>query len=196
MAYIVDQVLTNYAPDLEFSPAKVATPKTRRANAEDNHLDLFARAKHHFQDDEFELAAESCAAAIDRFYEQMSDREKGSAHSFYGSTLMRLQRWEEAAGQFEICAQLSPAEAEHWHRLGRAYDFLGRRKDAIAALERAAEISPSDAGVKKSLARARSVIGSLKASARRPVADGLLDSLRRLLGVRPEPVSDETPSRG
>jgi len=185
VAYIVDQVLGNYTPDLEFKPAKVATPKTRRANVEDNHLDFFARAKHHFEAEEFDPAAECCRAAIDRFYERMSDREKGSVHSLYGSTLTRLGRWDEAAAQFEVCTRTSPAEAEHWHKLGRAYHRLGRRKDAIAALERAAEISPNDAGVKKSLAKARSALGAVGGAR----SDGLILGLKRLLGVRPEPES-------
>ena len=192
VAYIVDQVLGAYTPDLEFTPAKVATPKTRRADVEDNHLDLFARAKHHFEEAEFDSGAASCEAAIERFYDRMSDREKSSVRSLYGSMLMQMQRWDEAAAQFELAAQVSPAEAENWHRLGRAYDRLGRRTEAITALERAAEISPNDAGVKKSLARARAGLGALKGAAAAGWPEGLLVGLRRMLGVRPEPVQDET----
>ena len=192
VAYIVDHVLSGYTPDLEFKPARVGIPKTRRDGVEDNHLDFFARAKHHLEEGELESAAECCKAALDGFYERMSDREKSSAHSLYGSTLMRMQRWEEAAAQLEGATRLSPAEAEHWYKLGRAYDGLGRRKDAIAALERAAEISPNDVGVKHSLAKTRSAFGAIKSAAVRSRSDGFFLGLRRLLGVRPVPAGDET----
>ena len=190
MAYIVDQVLTGYTPDLEFKPARVATPKTRRDGVEDNHLDFFARAKHHLEEGELERAAECCRAALEGFYERMSDREKSSAHSLYGSTLMRMQRWDEAALQLEGATRLSPAEAEHWHKLGRAYDRLGRRKDAVAALERAVEISPGEASIAKSLADARKGLGAIKGAAAgiaRRAGPGLA-AVKRLFAAKPEPV--------
>lgn len=190
VAYIVEQVLTGYAPDVEFTPSKVGTPKTRRANAEDNHFDLFAQAKHHLDEGQLEEAADCCQAAIDRFYERMADREKGSIRSLYGLTLTQMQRWEDAVAQFEICTQVSPAEAEHWHKLGRSYGRAGRRREAMAALRRAAEISPSDAGIRKSLSLARSGLDVLAGATTRR-REGLRPWLSRLLGGRPEPVGDE-----
>jgi hypothetical protein len=41
VAYIVDQVLTHYTPDVTFKRAKVGAPKTRREGAEEKPFDLF-----------------------------------------------------------------------------------------------------------------------------------------------------------
>ena len=72
VAYIVDQVLGQYTPDLEFKPARVATPRSRREDAEDKHLDLFVVAKHHFAEGELDKALEACEQVMERFYEAMS----------------------------------------------------------------------------------------------------------------------------
>jgi tetratricopeptide (TPR) repeat protein len=180
VAYIVDQVLANYSPDVEFEPAKVGTPKTRREDAEDNQFDLMALAKHHFNEEEFETAAAYCEDAIERFYDGLTDRHKGTLRSLYGVTLMRLKRWNEAVEQFRTCTEVAPGEAEHWHKLGRALVRTGQRREAVAALRRAAEISPSDQAIKESLARAQS---AFSASVR--------PFLSRLLGSRQEPVGQE-----
>jgi tetratricopeptide (TPR) repeat protein len=179
VAYIVDQVLAAYAPDVEFQPAKVGTPKTRRSGVEDNHFDMFAVAKHHYEEGDLDQAVEVCQSAIERFYDQMSDRQKCSIRGLYGLTLMRLKQWDEAVTELEICTRLAPAEAEHWHKLGRALTLAGRRREAVAALVRAAEISPSDDEIKRSLTRAKTDITS---PGRR---------LARMLGSRSESVSTE-----
>ena len=190
VAYIVDQVLAAYAPEVEFEPARVAVPKTRRGAVVDTHMDLFARAKHHLDEGELEEAAACCRDAIERFYDVMSGRQKSAVRSLYGLTLSQMQRWEEAVAEFEVCTADAPAEAEHWHKLGRAYLQVGRRPDAIAALERAAEISPNDLGIRKNLARARSVLADLPSVAGRR-GPGRSNWLSRLLGGRPEPVGEE-----
>ena len=179
VAYIVDQVLAAYAPDVEFQHAKVGTPKTRRSGVEDNHFDMFAVAKHHFEEGELDQAAEVCRSAIDRFYDQMSDRQKCSIRGLYGLTLRKLERWDEAIVELEACTQLVPGEAEHWLKLGRALLQAGRRREAIVALKRAMEISPGDLAIKRSLARA-------KADIRGPAR-----ALARMLGGRAETVEAE-----
>lgn len=194
VAYIVDQVLTNYAPELRFKHAKVGTPKTRRVGVADTYLDYFVRAKHQVEEGEFEMAAQSCQAAIDQFYDQMSHRDKSSAHSLYGSVMMRMKSWPEAAEQLEMCTRLAPAESEHWHKLGRIYDQLGRRQEALAALERAVQINPGDVEIRNSLMTARTGLRRLKrmatSGARGPRPKGFLVGLRRLLRAKPQPVED------
>ena len=178
VAYIVDSVLAAYSPEIEFQHAKVGTPKTRRQGVEDNHFDMFAVAKHHFEEGEVEQAAEVAQSAIDRFYDQMSDRQKCSVRGLHGSALMKLERWDAAVAELEICTQLLPAEAEHWHKLGRALGQAGRRREAIAALQRGIEISPNDVAIKRSLTRAKAdIVTPAKKFA-------------RMLGVRPEPVEE------
>jgi tetratricopeptide (TPR) repeat protein len=182
VAYIVDQVLANYTPDLKFRPAKVVVPKTRRAEAQDNHLDLFVRAKHHADEAEFDKAAEICREALDRFYDRMSDRDKSIAHNLYGTVLMRMKSWSEAAEQFVLATGLAPAEAEHWQKLGNAYRQLGRRKEAVEVMERAAEINPGDVHVRNALTRVRVESLALKDASS---SGGFLAGLRRLLGGKP-----------
>jgi tetratricopeptide (TPR) repeat protein len=179
VAYIVDSVLAAYAPEVEFQPAKVGTPKTRRSGVEENHFDMFAVAKHHFEEGELDQAAEVCRTTIDRFYDQMSDRQKCSIRGLYGQTLKKLERWDEAIAELEICTQLAPAEAEHWLKLGRVLIEAGRRREAIAALQRALEISPDDVVIKRTMTRAKAdIVTPARAFA-------------RILGARPAPVSEE-----
>ena len=185
VAYIVEQVLASYAPEVEFTPSRVGTPKTRRADVEDNQFDLLARAKHHYGEGDFQAAADSCQAAIDRFYERMLDRDRASIRSLLGLCLMKLDRWDDALAELQICTEVAPAEAEHWYKLGRALSRVGRRREAIEALQRAFEISPNDAGIKKSLAWAKAGLDAFGAPARQR------SWLSRLLGARPEPVTEE-----
>ena len=159
VAHIVDQVLTTYAPDVTFAPAKVGLPKTRRANAADTHFDLFVLAKHYSTEGENDKALETFETIIDQFYDQMSERDRSATHTAYGSALMKLGRWMDAADQLQLAVKLSPNEAENWHRLGRTYSRLNRRRDAIRALQRAIQINPNDRDYRVSMARARGVTG-------------------------------------
>ena len=201
VAYIVDQVLSQYTPELEFKHAKVGTPRSRREDAEDKHLDLFVVAKHHLVEGDLDKAQASCEEAIERFYDQMSDSDRNSVHATYGAILMRQRRWSDAAAQFEKAVELYPQYADSWHKLGQAYGRMGRRGDSISALQRAVEISPGDEDCKKSLAAAQASLGDkvsaglqsmTKTSSPLPRPDGLFAGLRRMFGAPPrsEPVGD------
>ena len=168
VAFIVDQVLSAYAPNVEFRHTRVGTPKTRRAGAEDRPYDLLARARHFFEEGDLGQAAELCSSMLERFDAQMSDRDKSTGHNVYGVVLMTMKRLPEAAAQFRAASALSPGEAEPWHNLGKTLDRMGRRREALAALKRAAEISPADAQVRASLRRASGPMGVLRSLARRP----------------------------
>ena len=170
VAFIVDQVLSAYAPDVEFRPTRVGTPKTRRADAEDRPYDLLAQARHFYEEGDLAQAAELCASMLQRFDEVMSHRDKSTCHNVYGVVLMTMKRLPEAAAQFQAAISLSPGEAEPWHNLGKTLDRMGHRREAIAALKRAAEISPADAQVQTSLRRASGPLGMLRSLTRRPEA--------------------------
>ena len=192
VAYIVDQVLGQYAPDLEFKPARVATPRSRREDAEDKHLDLFVVAKHHFAEGELDKALEACEQVMDRFYETMSVWDKNAVHVTLGSILAKQRRWPEAAVQFEKAAELFPQYADNWQKLGQAYLRTGRRSEAINALQRAVDINPNDEDCRKSLATAQnglgvgaSLHGLIKANGAAPRSDGLLAGLKRMFGSAP-----------
>lgn len=211
VAYIVDQVLTQYTPELEFKPAKVATPRSRREDAEDKHLDLFVVAKHHLIEGELDKAQEVCEQVLERFYDQMSVWDQNTLHATYGSVLVRQRKWPEAAAQFEKAVELFPQYADNWQKLGQAYLRMGRKDDAIRSLERAVEINPNDEDAQKSLAAAQAGIGEKVAAGLQTLVnaprgkdeerakggppakpEGLLASLRRMFGVSPpsEPVRD------
>ncbi len=149
VAYIVDNVLTQYAPDVEFTHAKVGTPKSRRETAEDNHYDLLVMAKHHFAQGDADKAVATYESLFERHEEQMSDRDRSNARSAYGSLLMKLKRWPAAAEQLELAVKWGPADAENWHKLSRTYARIGRRKEAQAALLKARRISPEGRGISR-----------------------------------------------
>jgi tetratricopeptide (TPR) repeat protein len=159
VAYIVDQVLTHYTTDLEFTHAKVGTPKSRRQNARTTHYDLFALAKHQFETGETDKALESCQTVFRDHYEGMSDRDRSFAHTTYSYMLAKLRRWADAAVELEQAVKLAPQVSDGWRRLGEVYIRLGRRKDAVQALERAVEIDPGDAESRQNLAAARAPFG-------------------------------------
>ncbi len=109
VAHIVDQVLASYSPDVEFKRSKIGVPKTRRATAKERPYDLMVRARHFFEEGDKARAAATCAALFERFGDQMSDRDKSSAHLVYGTVLFSLKRWPEAAG-----SSSPPSTSRRW----------------------------------------------------------------------------------
>ncbi len=172
---IVDQVLTNYSPDVEFTRTKVGLPKTRRSDVENKHYDLFVLAKHYAEEGQHDKAVETCRTLLAQYYDQMSDRDRSATHIAFGSILTKTGRWAEAAAQLELAVKLSPNEVDAWHKLGKAYSRTGRRREAISALTRAVEISPKDPDLIRSLANARGWLG---------VGDVIRSGIRRLTGAR------------
>jgi GSCFA family/TPR repeat len=181
VAWIVDQVLGRYAPDIEFKPARVGTPRTRREDAPDKHLDLFVLAKHHFAEGELDKARQACEQVLDRFYDQMSVWDQNAVHVTLGSILAKQGDWAGATAQFETAVELCPQYPEGWQKLGQAYAWSGRRADAARALERALQINPNDEGCRKALEKARlGLAGQLGAGLQGLVA-GNTPAPRRLI---------------
>ncbi len=61
-------------------------------------------------------------------------------------------RWADAVPHYERAAELEPATANAWENLGRGYFVLGRRQEALAALQRCTNLP--DAGIEAWLLRA------------------------------------------
>ena len=183
VAFIVDQVLTHYTTDVDFKHAKVGTPKTRRENAQGTHYDMLALAKHHFDVDETEKARELCETALHTFQDRMSDRDLSFARITYGMVLAKLGLLAQAAAQYEACVELTPKDSEGWRRLGRMYARLGRRKDALRAMQRAIQINPNDQECQRGLAALRGPFGL-------GVAFDLAGLKRMFSPARSEPVVD------
>jgi tetratricopeptide (TPR) repeat protein len=62
------------------------------------------------------------------------------AHFERGAVLDRLQRFAEAAAEFERAAALAPSNAAAHYRLARDYDRIGRREAAQAEREKHAQL--------------------------------------------------------
>ena len=69
------------------------------------------------------------------------------AHAAYlkGEALRELNRYQEAADQLELAAELTPDDIHIWLALGWCYKRTARLPLAIEALEKALEIEPGDA---------------------------------------------------
>jgi tetratricopeptide (TPR) repeat protein len=63
-----------------------------------------------------------------------------SAHFERGTVLDRLQRFAEAAAEFERAAELAPQDAATHYRLARDYDRIGKHEAAQAEREKHAEL--------------------------------------------------------
>ena len=68
------------------------------------------------------------------------DGSDASAHFEAGTVLDRLQRFAEAASEFERAAGLAPADPATHYRLARDYDRLGKHQAAEAERARHAEL--------------------------------------------------------
>jgi tetratricopeptide (TPR) repeat protein len=194
VAYIVDQVLSQYTPDLQFKPARVAAPRTRREGAQDKHLDLFVLAKHHLAEGDYDKAVQACDEVMDRFYDSMSAWDKNSVHVTYGVALTRLRNLPEAAPHFEKACELFPQYADNWLKLGQTYLRMGRKLEAVNALQRAADINPHDEDCRRALNAARSsrsktmgagLLGLVKPNGSSDWSEGLFGGLRRVFGSTP-----------
>jgi tetratricopeptide (TPR) repeat protein len=64
------------------------------------------------------------------------DGNDASAHFELATVFDRLQRFEEASGEFEKCVALDPANSAAHYRLARDYDRLGRHDAAQTERER------------------------------------------------------------
>jgi tetratricopeptide (TPR) repeat protein len=66
--------------------------------------------------------------------------EDASAHFERGTVLDRLQRFKEAAEEFQKAAQLAPGDAAAHYRLARDYDRIGDHEAARAEREKHAQL--------------------------------------------------------
>ncbi|HXR10418.1 MAG TPA: tetratricopeptide repeat protein, partial [Candidatus Acidoferrales bacterium] len=63
-----------------------------------------------------------------------------SAHFEMGTVLDRLQRFADAAAEFERAAELAPSDAAAHYRLARDYDRIGKHEAAQAEREKHAQL--------------------------------------------------------
>ncbi len=68
------------------------------------------------------------------------DPRDASAHFEMGTVLDRLQRFSDAAAEFERAVELAPADAAAHYRLARDYDRLGKHQAAQAEREKHAQL--------------------------------------------------------
>ena len=71
-----------------------------------------------------------------------------SAHFEMGTVLDRLQRFADAAGQFQRAAELAPQDAAAHYRLARDYDRIGKHEAAQAEREKHAQLVKSQEAIR------------------------------------------------
>jgi Flp pilus assembly protein TadD len=71
-----------------------------------------------------------------------------SAHFEMGTLLDRLQRFADAAAEFERAAGLAPSDAAAHYRLARDYDRIGKREAAQAEREKHAQLVKAQEGIR------------------------------------------------
>jgi tetratricopeptide (TPR) repeat protein len=79
---------------------------------------------------------------------------------FYGLTLVRLQRNEEAATVLEHAVRMDPSVPEPHYELGRAYFALNRIDRARIEFERVIQLAPQDARAHYQLSRIYAKLGN------------------------------------
>jgi tetratricopeptide (TPR) repeat protein len=68
------------------------------------------------------------------------DGRDATAHFEMGAVLDRLQRFSDAAAEFQKAVELAPADPAAHYRLARDYDRIGRHEDAQAEREKHAKL--------------------------------------------------------
>jgi tetratricopeptide (TPR) repeat protein len=94
------------------------------------------------------LAQQRFTEALDIFAQaslvQTGDWQEASAHIWLGRTYVGLGRPQDALGEFELAAQLHPADRDNFVRLGDVYQLLGDRAKALEAYQRALSVDPTN----------------------------------------------------
>ncbi len=119
------------------------------------HLTLgrILRAEGKAQEAASELAASR--SLYDR-EEQQAEKNRGSAaRASQGWVLLRMNRPAEALTQFESVPESS---SSGWRGRAEALERLGRRDDAIRALEKAKTLAPDDRALDYALARLQAAV--------------------------------------
>jgi tetratricopeptide (TPR) repeat protein len=68
------------------------------------------------------------------------DGRDSSAHFEMGTVLDRLQRFSDAAAEFEKAVELAPSDPAAHYRLARDYDRIGKHEAAQAEREKHAQL--------------------------------------------------------
>lgn len=71
--------------------------------------------------------------------------ESYTARFQLGHALGELERYEQAAVQYELCVERKPSHADAWFNLGMAYYRLGRHGEAVLAWKRRERLRPGEA---------------------------------------------------
>ena len=73
---------------------------------------------------------------------QTGDWQDAVAHVWLGRTYVKSGQLEEALREFEMAAQLHPADSDNFVRLGDAYQLIGEEDKALEAYRQALSVNP------------------------------------------------------
>ncbi len=83
------------------------------------------------------------------------------AYMGLGNTAFALERYGESEQAYRTLLELSPETAEAWNNLAYALARQGRKRDSLAAIEKAIELSPEDANFLHSRTEIKQLLGIL-----------------------------------
>ena len=94
------------------------------------------------------FAQERFGEALEAF-EEASSIQTGTwqdaiAHAWLGRTYVGLDRPHSALREFELAAQLHPADSDNFVRLGDAYQLIGEEDKALEAYQQALSVNPAN----------------------------------------------------
>jgi tetratricopeptide (TPR) repeat protein len=86
---------------------------------------------------------------------QTGGRRDAIAHVWLGRTYLGLERPQQALREFELAAQLNPADSDNFVRLGYAYWLTGKEDEALQAYQQALSIDPANERARERIADLR-----------------------------------------
>lgn len=106
--------------------------------SDEQKQDLHYRLAHlHLKEGHYTLAATNLASSL-------AGNPNDAHRQFrFGTTLQRLERWEQAANAFEKSLSIDPSNADASYRLGLCKEKLGLNLDSIAAFRNAVALDSS-----------------------------------------------------
>jgi tetratricopeptide (TPR) repeat protein len=119
----------------------------------------------------FLLARNQMEAALMHFAKAVAwDARSADIRQEYATVLSLAGRTQDALAQIQEACRLAPNNADHWYRLGLAWNEAGNLGEVVKALEAAVRVDPRHARSWYNLGLARHQAGD---------ADGAVDALTR-----------------
>ncbi len=108
----------------------------------DDYVVLTSMAHANFVTEQYDEALDLLDSALG--IDGLDSEQLANAYYMEYACFNRLENDEDAASAMEMALQFQPDNAEYWRYLASTYSRLGRRNDAIAAMEKAESLGAED----------------------------------------------------